>query len=62
MFNNTFNNLKEIGKKGVGFLKAVFVDTFTSLRDDFREERELRKEVKALREAKKASESSEKSE
>lgn len=62
MFNNTFNNLKSIFKKGVDLVKTSTIGTITAIKDDICEEIDLRKEVKALREARKASETSEKSE
>lgn len=41
--NNTLNNLKQIGKKGVAFIKAISLDTITSLKDDICQHREKRK-------------------
>ena len=52
MFSNTLSHLKSLVKESFSLVKTVSIGTITAVKNDIREELDLRKEVKALREAK----------
>lgn len=49
MFNNTFNNLKSIFKKGGDLVKTATIGTITALKDDISLELKIHKELKEYR-------------
>ena len=52
MFSNTLSHIKTLVKESLSLIKTVSIGTITAVKNDIREELDLRKEVKALREAK----------
>lgn len=52
MFSNTLSHFKTLVKEALSLIKTVSIGTITAVKNDIREELDLRKEVKALRESK----------
>ena len=58
MFSNTLSHFKTLVKESLSLIKTVSIGTITAVKNDIREELDLRKEVKALRESKLAAQNS----
>ena len=58
MFSNTLSHIKTLVKESLSLIKTVSIGTITAVKNDIREELDLRKEVKALRESKLAAQNS----